>query len=187
MPIRIAIQSGARQGDVLLLAKPYLTIGRHPGADIRFDPEQDLRVSSRHAAIILRDGIWLLRDLGSTNGTWVNSTPLSGQHVLAPGDIIELGRGGPAFRIDLVPQGAATGGPAPVRPVERELRPTPREGASVSPWRGIGTPSRRLSLQQVVLLLSILALLLAALAGWQVIRQHAADAPRSPLPLPVSP
>ena len=174
MPIRIAIQSGARQGDVLLLAKPYLTIGRHPGADIRFDPEQDLRVSSRHAAIISRDGIWLLRDLGSTNGTWVNSAPLSGQHVLAPGDVIELGRGGPSFRIDLVPQGSATAGPAPVRPVERELRPTPREGA-IPPWRDIDTRARPVRLRHVVLALSALAIFLAALAGWQAMRYHALD------------
>lgn len=174
MPIRIAIQSGARQGDVLLLAKPYLTIGRHPGADIRFDPELDLRVSSRHAAIISRDGIWLLRDLGSTNGTWVNNTPLSGQHVLAPGDVIELGRGGPSFRIDLVPQGAATAGPAPVRPVERELRPTPREGAT--PYsRDLDARARPVRLRHVVVALSALAILLAALAGWQAMKYHALD------------
>lgn len=174
MPIRIAIQSGARQGDVLLLAKPYLTIGRHPGADIRFDPEQDLRVSSRHAAIIARDGIWLLRDLGSTNGTWVNNLPLSGQHVLAPGDVIELGRGGPSFRIDLMPKGAAAAGPAPVRPVERELRPTPREGATPS-WRGLDARARPVRLRHVVLALSALAILLAALAGWQAMRYHELD------------
>lgn len=187
MPIRIAIQSGARQGDVLLLAKTYLTIGRHPGSDIRLDPEHDLRVSSRHAAILSRDGIWLLRDLGSTNGTWVNNTPLAGQHVLAPGDVIELGRGGPAFRVDLVPQGASTGGPVPVRPVERQLRPTPRDGASASPWPGSDAPARRLTLQHVVLLLSILALLLAALAGWQALRQQAVDSPERALPQNTSP
>lgn len=187
MPIRIAILSGAREGDVLLLAKPYLTIGRHPGSDVRLDPEQDLRVSSRHAAIIARDGIWLLRDLGSTNGTWVNNAPLSGQHLLASGDVIELGRGGPSFRLELVAQEGVAATPPPPPPVQRELRPTPHDGATESAWRGTGVPSRHLSLQQVVLLLSILALLLAALAGWQAIRRHAADAPPSSLPQGVSP
>lgn len=177
MPIRIAILSGARQGDVLLLAKSYLTIGRHPGSDIRLDPETDLRVSSRHAAIISRDGMWLLRDLGSTNGTWVNNAPLSGQHVLASGDVIELGRGGPSFRLDLVSQEGAPAPPPPVGPAERELRPTPHDGATAS-WPALDTGVRRFSLRHAVAGLSTLAIVLAALAGWQAMRHHSLDRQR---------
>jgi hypothetical protein len=174
MPIRIAILSGARQGDVLLLAKSYLTIGRHPGSDIRLDPEKDLRVSSRHAAIMARDGIWLLRDLGSTNGTWVNNAPLSGQHVLASGDVIELGRGGPSFRLDLVSQEGGPAPPPPARPAERELRPTPHDGATAS-WPRFEAGVRRFTLRNAVAVLSALAIVLAALAGWQAMRHHALD------------
>lgn len=178
MPIRIAILSGARQGDVLLLAKSYLTIGRHPGSDIRLDPEKDLRVSSRHAAIIYRDGMWLLRDLGSTNGTWVNDSPLSGQHVLASGDVVELGRGGPSFRLDLVSQEGAPAPPAPARPPERELRPTPHDGATAS-WPAFQEGARRFTLRHAVAGLSTLAIVLAALAGWQAMRHHSLDRQRA--------
>lgn len=174
MPIRIAILSGARQGDVLLLAKNYLTIGRHPGSDIRLDPERDLRVSSRHAAIIARDGIWLLRDLGSTNGTWVNNAPLSGQHLLASGDMVELGRGGPSFRVDLVSEGGAPAPPPPVLPAEHDLRPTPHDGSTMS-WPAIDVRPRRFTLRNAVAGLSALGIFLAALAGWQAIRDYSFD------------
>lgn len=177
MPIRIAILSGARQGDVLLLAKSYLTIGRHSGSDIRLDPEEDLRVSSRHAVIFSRDGIWLLRDLGSTNGTWVNNSPLSGQHVLASGDVIELGRGGPSFRLDLVSHEGAPAPPPPVLPAERELRPTPHDGATAS-WPSFEAGVRRFTLRHAVAGLSALAIVLAALAGWQAIQHNSLDRQR---------
>jgi hypothetical protein len=91
----LAIQSGARAGQTAILAKPYSTIGRHAASDLRFDPERDLSVSSRHAAVVLRDGIFTVRDLGSTNGTLVNGVRLSGEHVLADGDVIDFGEHGP--------------------------------------------------------------------------------------------
>ena len=99
MQVAFAIRTGARAGQTAILAKPYATIGRHPASDFRFDPERDLAVSSRHAAVILHDGIFALRDLGSTNGTLVNGERLSGEHVLADGDVIEFGANGPRVEV----------------------------------------------------------------------------------------
>lgn len=47
-------------------------------------------VSRRHARLIFRDGNWVIRDLGSTNGTTVNGVTV-GRCRLCPGDRVTLG------------------------------------------------------------------------------------------------
>jgi hypothetical protein len=50
----------------------------------------DDTVSRRHAELRIEDGCWLLRDLGSSNGTWVNGRRVHEAEV-RPGDLIHLG------------------------------------------------------------------------------------------------
>jgi FHA domain len=47
--------------------------------------------SSRHSAVLVRDGERVVRDLGSTNGTYVGGEPLAGEHVLRAGDELRIG------------------------------------------------------------------------------------------------
>lgn len=70
-------------------------IGRHPTCTVRFDPETELAVSARHAVIEQRYDIWWLRDLSSTNGTWLNGQRISTPAKLSSGDRILFGEGGP--------------------------------------------------------------------------------------------
>ncbi|MBK9710212.1 MAG: FHA domain-containing protein [Kouleothrix sp.] len=65
---------------------PQITIGRE-GSDIVLDNPQ---VSRNHAAIERANGRHLLRDVGSTNGTFVNGQRIT-QHTLSPGDVIQIG------------------------------------------------------------------------------------------------
>jgi S1-C subfamily serine protease len=95
MRARLTLLSGSRRGDSVVLPIPRATIGRHPGADLRFGPDGDLEVSLEHAEVTLRDGLLLLRDAGSSNGTFVNGRRLDGEHTLARGDVITFGEGGP--------------------------------------------------------------------------------------------
>jgi hypothetical protein len=69
------------------LSGSRLTAGRLPSADITLT---DGTVSREHAAFVLRGDAWWVMDLGSTNGTKVNGRP-AGEHVLTPGDRVELG------------------------------------------------------------------------------------------------
>nr|WP_315595713.1 trypsin-like peptidase domain-containing protein [uncultured Cupriavidus sp.] len=88
-----------------------LILGRDPAAAVVFDPQRDDLVSRRHAAIRIgkeNPPRFLLVDLGSSNGTFHNGHPASGEALLAPGDTIELGEGGPRLTFDLEPR------PAPV-------------------------------------------------------------------------
>jgi serine phosphatase RsbU (regulator of sigma subunit) len=51
----------------------------------------DASVSRRHAQIVLRDGAWWVEDLGSKNGTKLNSRRIDGPAELKPGDRVQLG------------------------------------------------------------------------------------------------
>ena len=66
-----------------------LTVGREamPGQVVLDHPN----VSRRHAAFEIVDGSVMLRDLGGTNGTYVNGARLRGAHSLVPGDRIDIG------------------------------------------------------------------------------------------------
>jgi len=99
--VQLRFLSGARTGEVQVFSKAYIGLGRHPLSDARFDMERDLDVSARHAAIIRQGTTFILRDLGSTNGTLVNGRPAAGDVPLHDGDVIGFGAHGPAveFRV----------------------------------------------------------------------------------------
>jgi len=63
-------------------------VGRHGDCDLVVS---DDRASRRHAEIVWSGSGYLVRDLGSTNGTYVNGRRLDGPHVLCAGDRIEVG------------------------------------------------------------------------------------------------
>jgi len=95
--------SGARAGQVETFQKAYLGLGRHPLSDVRFDAERDLDVSSRHAAIMAKADGYVLQDLGSKNGTYVNGQRLEGDRLLKDGDVIGFGAKGPALEFHALP------------------------------------------------------------------------------------
>jgi V8-like Glu-specific endopeptidase len=108
---RIRIVRGARAGEVLDFADGDIRVGRHAEADLRFDPEADRAVSSRHAVLLHQDGRWLVRDLGSTNGTFVNGRRIDGDVELRNGD--RIGFGGESTLVEFEPE------PEPVAPGTR--------------------------------------------------------------------
>lgn len=67
--------------------QPEILIGRHYACDVVLS---DPRVSRRHARMVFRDGSWIVQDLASTNGTWVNGATV-GRCALRPGDHLLLG------------------------------------------------------------------------------------------------
>jgi pSer/pThr/pTyr-binding forkhead associated (FHA) protein len=65
-----------------------LTIGRAAGCQITLD---DTFVSQLHARVFLREGQFLVEDLGSTNGTYLNRQKVTGPMVLRAGDELQIG------------------------------------------------------------------------------------------------
>jgi len=64
------------------------TIGRDPSATVHLDHPT---VSRRHAEVRSTTGGAVLRDLGSSNGTFVNGQLLASAHTLAAGDVVQIG------------------------------------------------------------------------------------------------
>jgi FHA domain-containing protein/uncharacterized protein DUF1707 len=64
-----------------------LVIGRSSGCQLVLS---DDTVSRRHAELFVEEGRWLLRDLDSSNGTWVNGRRIVEAEV-RPGDVVHLG------------------------------------------------------------------------------------------------
>lgn len=139
-----------------------LTIGRDAANQLCLAQEPGL---SRHHAE-LRPGAagqWLVCDLGSSNGTYVEGERLSGCRLLAPGDRIRLGRRGPWLQfllgelaappgdafppLALAPFPASDGAPAsPSRPVVARAgappAPVPGPGSAAPPAAAGVSPSR---------------------------------------------
>src|SRR5262249_48176099 len=62
------------------------------GRESRQLPLADNTVSRRHCELVPEDGDWVLRDLGSANGTYVNGIRVAGSQNLKLGDEIRVGR-----------------------------------------------------------------------------------------------
>ena len=102
MKAQFRFLSGARVGQVETFTKAYIGLGRHPLSDVRFDAERDLDVSSRHAAMMRKPEGYVLQDLGSRNGTYVNGTRITGDTLLKDGDVIGFGVKGPALEFHVL-------------------------------------------------------------------------------------
>ncbi len=84
-----------------------VTIGRDPSCEVAFDSDRDDLVSRLHLKITIEAGNPLsceISDFGSRNGTFVNHQRLSSSAKLMPGDIVQMGAGGPEFEFDIEPR-----------------------------------------------------------------------------------
>jgi S1-C subfamily serine protease len=186
--------SGARAGQVETFQKAYLGLGRHPLSDVRFDAERDLDVSSRHAAIITRTDGFVLQDLGSKNGTYVNGQRIEGDRVLRDGDVIGFGAKGPALEFHIV-EGDVTAEPTAtaaaaagrlsqpkqvvpaVAPVTREPAPRrPRSRSTTAIIEMATRPMRRTVAASLALVIVVIGL--AGFVIWRGARERQADIAR---------
>jgi pSer/pThr/pTyr-binding forkhead associated (FHA) protein len=65
-----------------------ITVGRAAGCQVTVD---DTYVSQLHARVFSRDGQVMVEDLGSTNGTYLNRSKVSGPMVMQKGDRLQIG------------------------------------------------------------------------------------------------
>ena len=122
---QLVMKSGPTPDKAFPLDKNEIYIGRDISTDVVIN---DVEVSRRHARLILQASGYVLEDLGSTNGTFVNGRRLTGSHPLRTGETIMLGESitltfdTATFDPDATVVGAA--GPTAVPPTKVE---TPRE------------------------------------------------------------
>ncbi|MFO0714702.1 MAG: FHA domain-containing protein [Sandaracinus sp.] len=101
MKIRLHQTFGAHAGRSRELDQDVITFGRLPSCDFAFDAHADLDASGSHAELRREGQGWVLRDVGSRNGTLVAGRPVQ-RHEISDGDEIEFGTGGPRVRVELV-------------------------------------------------------------------------------------
>jgi pSer/pThr/pTyr-binding forkhead associated (FHA) protein len=90
-------------GAAVEITKDLTLVGRKEDCDLRLDHKS---VSKMHCVIVKTDGMLLLRDLGSTNGTRVNGQRVR-RAVLLPNDQLHIASY--KFRVYLGPDGPAPG------------------------------------------------------------------------------
>lgn len=123
MQVVIDHLAGSRRGErQVLSAVDRIGLGRHPACAVAFDANRDLDASARHAELRPTDvGGWVLVDLGSANGTFVDGLRVS-EVAIAPevACLVQLGPAGPRVRILLTSAERAAALPA------LSLAPPPR-------------------------------------------------------------
>ncbi len=82
------VRSGVLTGQRLAVKTPIVNVGR---ADYNDVVVPDPSVSTSHAKLQRREGVWVLVDLDSTNGTFVDGERVKGEAPLAPGAMVRLG------------------------------------------------------------------------------------------------
>jgi V8-like Glu-specific endopeptidase len=113
--IRLVQESGADAGRLWRFDAGRVRIGRALDNELALDPQQDLDASSRHCELAWQGGAWMVSDLGSRNGTFLNGARVLQQQVLRAGDVLLLGGAGPRFRVEL-PASAEVKPFLPLRP-----------------------------------------------------------------------
>lgn len=84
----VLVRSGDAKGERHQIRVPLANLGRADYNDVVI---ADSSVSTMHAKLQLRGGVWILSDLGSTNGTFVDGELVDGEQPLGPGSTIRLG------------------------------------------------------------------------------------------------
>ena len=87
-PALVVRSGGGRSGEVFGLGPDRTTVGRSPDCDIFLD---DVTVSRRHAVITEQDGRFVIEDLGSLNGTFLNRHRIE-QAALSDDDELQIGK-----------------------------------------------------------------------------------------------
>jgi len=85
---QFVMRSGPTPGVTYPLEGDQLTIGRDSNNGVAIN---DAEVSRKHSRLTFQGGKYVLEDLGSTNGTFVNGQRLAGPVVLKAGDVVSLG------------------------------------------------------------------------------------------------
>ena len=88
MDFQLVVLRGRSATTALKLGDGVTTAGRHDDCQLRIKSSE---VSRRHCQFFEKNGMLLVKDLGSSNGTLLNGKKIEGQRVLEPGDELVIG------------------------------------------------------------------------------------------------
>lgn len=105
-------------GDPIPLLKKKLVVGRRESCDIvlRF-----ANVSGKHCELVVDDGYWFIKDLGSRNGTKVNGLRITKRKRLDPGDSVAIAKHKYEVKYSPIDDLGAVGTPPPEQEPIRDM------------------------------------------------------------------
>jgi hypothetical protein len=89
LPTQLVVTAGSLRGTTIPLGQAPILIGRAPESTLVLDDDY---ASGRHARLSLRHGVWMVEDLGSTNGTFLGRNRVQDPVPIAPGAQVRIGR-----------------------------------------------------------------------------------------------
>lgn len=159
----LRIKSGDSKGTRHQVMSAVANLGRADSNDIKFS---DPSVSSSHAKLQLREGVWIFTDLGSSNGSVVDDEPVTEETALSPGATILLGDVVISFEpnddhVEVVPRTAVIQRPtlAPAAPAAAPESAAPRPRPNLEPVRPTANVGL-MAVAMVILLAALVALVL---------------------------
>ena len=150
----LTVSRGPDAGRSFTLGAAPVTVGRQAQCDIHIE---DTWMSRRHARIAWTGAEYIVEDLGSTNGTFINSERVVGPRSLQPGDLLQLGD-----QVELAFQTSVTA-PAHEEPISPDAAPYPVSSAP-SPQAQASPPKAQRG-RVKVWALGLLGLILVLAAG----------------------
>jgi hypothetical protein len=85
----LVVTEGSLQGTTLALGQATILIGRAPECTLVLEDDY---ASNRHARFVFNQGVWLIEDLGSTNGTFLGRSRVEAPTAVDPGVPVRIGR-----------------------------------------------------------------------------------------------
>jgi pSer/pThr/pTyr-binding forkhead associated (FHA) protein len=89
IPRKLLVTAGGLTGTSIVLGEEPITIGRADDSTLVLTDDY---ASARHARLVPQDGQWLVEDLGSTNGTYLDRDKVTRPTIVPPGVAIRIGK-----------------------------------------------------------------------------------------------
>ena len=143
---QLVMRSGPTPGQVYELTSDEVYIGRGSANNIIIKAAE---VSRRHVRLYQQGGEYMIEDLGSTNGTYIDGQRLIGPHLLRPGETIYLGEN-ISLEVEAIYDQDATVVPPPTVPTANagipqsvpatQVVPEPEEPLPIPPYQAYPSP-----------------------------------------------
>jgi hypothetical protein len=127
---QLIMRTGPTPGKIFPVEGAEVLVGRESSNGVAIN---DAEVSRRHARLTLHGTAYVIQDLGSTNGTFVNGERITNTQVLNPGDSVSFGENiSLSYEAAYDPNATMVSAP-PQHPVQQPAAPAPRPAPTPTP------------------------------------------------------